>query len=97
MISSLMHSSACFNQHKFFCGSCGVSIASSQVNLISATGAQHENWGESNMAAESSSRTDTSNDMDPDNQKLPWTMNKIYQEEANKLIQEIISALRSCS
>ncbi|KAL3643770.1 hypothetical protein CASFOL_014585 [Castilleja foliolosa] len=100
----------------------------SQVNLISATGAQHENWGESNMAAESSSRTDTSNDMDPDNQKLPWTMNKsksvgtggdythclfniclstsptnyvgtawIYQEKANKLIQEIISALRSCS
>ncbi|KAL3618582.1 hypothetical protein CASFOL_037664 [Castilleja foliolosa] len=73
MISSLMHSSACFNQHKFFCGSCGVSIASSQVNLISATGAQHENWGESNMAAESSSRTDTSNDMDPDNQKV-WRL-----------------------
>ncbi|KAL3637150.1 TGACG-sequence-specific DNA-binding protein TGA-2.1 [Castilleja foliolosa] len=41
-----------------------------QVNLVSATGAQLENWGESNMAAESSSRTDTSNDMDLQNQKL---------------------------
>lgn len=34
-------------------------------NLVSASGAQHENWGESNMA-DSSSRTDTSTDMEHD-------------------------------
>ncbi|KAI3446579.1 hypothetical protein Pfo_003244 [Paulownia fortunei] len=37
----------------------------SQPNLVSASGAQHENWGESNMA-DSSSHTDTSTDGDPD-------------------------------
>lgn len=36
-----------------------------QPNLLSTSGGQHENWGESNMA-ESSSRTDTSTDVDPD-------------------------------
>ncbi|KAL1531159.1 TGACG-sequence-specific DNA-binding protein TGA-2.1 [Salvia divinorum] len=36
-----------------------------QPNLLSASRGQHENWGESNMA-ESSSRTDTSTDLDPD-------------------------------
>ncbi|GER50648.1 TGA transcription factor [Striga asiatica] len=38
---------------------------SSQLNLGSSSSARHENWGESNHA-ESSSRTDTSTDMDPD-------------------------------
>ncbi|CAA0815195.1 Transcription factor TGA6 [Striga hermonthica] len=37
----------------------------SQLNLGSSSSARHENWGESNHA-ESSSRTDTSTDMDPD-------------------------------
>lgn len=37
----------------------------SQPNLVSASGAQHENWGESNMA-DSSSHTETSTDVDPD-------------------------------
>ncbi|XP_057785467.1 transcription factor TGA2.2-like [Salvia miltiorrhiza] len=36
-----------------------------QPNLLSTSSGQHENWGESNMA-ESSSRTDTSTDLDPD-------------------------------
>ncbi|XP_047941877.1 transcription factor TGA2.2-like [Salvia hispanica] len=42
-----------------------------QPNLFSTSSGQHENWGESNMA-ESSSRTDTSTDLDPDdkNQKF---------------------------
>lgn len=42
-----------------------------QPNLLSTSSGQHENWGESNMA-ESSSRTDTSTDLDPDdkNQKV---------------------------
>lgn len=42
-----------------------------QPNLLSTSSGQHENWGESNMA-ESSSRTDTSTDVDPDdrNQKV---------------------------
>ncbi|KAH6817666.1 TGACG motif-binding factor 6 [Perilla frutescens var. frutescens] len=42
-----------------------------QPNQLLTSGGQHENWGESNMA-ESSSRTDTSTDMDPDdkNQKM---------------------------
>ncbi|CAI9099610.1 OLC1v1036459C1 [Oldenlandia corymbosa var. corymbosa] len=35
----------------------------SQPNIVSASGAHHENWGESNMA-DSSSRTDTSTDAD---------------------------------
>lgn len=35
----------------------------SQPNLVSASGAHHENWGEANMA-DSSSRTDTSTDGD---------------------------------
>lgn len=34
-------------------------------NLASVSGAQHVNWGESSMA-DSSSRTDTSTDMEPD-------------------------------
>lgn len=34
-------------------------------NLVSVSGAQHENWGESNLA-DSSSHTDTSTDMEPD-------------------------------
>ncbi|XP_042004421.1 transcription factor HBP-1b(c38)-like isoform X2 [Salvia splendens] len=36
-----------------------------QKNLVSVTGAQNENWRESNMA-DSSSHTETSTDMDPD-------------------------------
>ncbi|XP_041996952.1 TGACG-sequence-specific DNA-binding protein TGA-2.1-like [Salvia splendens] len=36
-----------------------------QPNLFSTSSGQHENWGESNMA-ESSSRMDTSTDLDPD-------------------------------
>ncbi|KAL8493778.1 hypothetical protein ACS0TY_024807 [Phlomoides rotata] len=44
-----------------------------QLNLVSTSGAQHENWGESNMA-ESSSRTDTSTDMDPDDKHQKFDM-----------------------
>ncbi|KAK6149057.1 hypothetical protein DH2020_016582 [Rehmannia glutinosa] len=44
-----------------------------QQNLVSASGAQHENWGESNMA-ESSSRTDTSTDVDPDDRNQKFEM-----------------------
>lgn len=42
-----------------------------QPNLLSTSSGQHENWGESNMA-ESSSGTNTSTDVDPDdrNQKV---------------------------
>lgn len=36
-----------------------------QQNLVSVTGAQDENWIDSNMA-DSSSHTETSTDMDPD-------------------------------
>ncbi|KAI3444330.1 hypothetical protein Pfo_000995 [Paulownia fortunei] len=45
----------------------------SQPNLVSASGAQHENWGESNMA-DSSSRTDTSTDVDPDDKNQKFEM-----------------------
>ncbi|KAL0453215.1 UNVERIFIED_CONTAM: TGACG-sequence-specific DNA-binding protein TGA-2.1 [Sesamum latifolium] len=44
-----------------------------QPNLISTSGAQHENWGESNMA-DSSSRTDTSTDVDPDDRNQKFEM-----------------------
>ncbi|KAK4412847.1 TGACG-sequence-specific DNA-binding protein TGA-2.1 [Sesamum alatum] len=44
-----------------------------QPNLISTSGAQHENWGESNMA-DSSSRTDTSTDVDPDDRHQKFEM-----------------------
>ncbi|XP_020549044.1 transcription factor TGA2.3 isoform X2 [Sesamum indicum] len=44
-----------------------------QPNLISMSGAQHENWGESNMA-DSSSRTDTSTDVDPDDRNQKFEM-----------------------
>lgn len=49
-----------------FLGSRAVQVQKgSQPNLVSTSGVQHENWGESNMA-DSSSHTDTSTDMDPD-------------------------------
>ncbi|KAK4485530.1 hypothetical protein RD792_008172, partial [Penstemon davidsonii] len=44
-----------------------------QMNHVSTSGAQHENWGESNMA-ESSSRTDTSTDMDPEDKNQRFEM-----------------------
>ncbi|XP_057770420.1 transcription factor HBP-1b(c38)-like isoform X2 [Salvia miltiorrhiza] len=42
-----------------------------QQNLVSATGAQDENWRESNMA-DSSSHTETSTDMDPDDKNYKF-------------------------
>ncbi|KAL7134243.1 hypothetical protein ABFS83_11G013500 [Erythranthe nasuta] len=41
-------------------------VQAQNPNLVTASGFQLENWGESNMAADSSSRTDTSTDADPD-------------------------------
>lgn len=50
-----------------------------QQNLVSASGAQHENWAESNMA-DSSSRTDTSGDMDADDRNQRVTcLNSFFQ------------------
>ncbi|KAL0428465.1 UNVERIFIED_CONTAM: TGACG-sequence-specific DNA-binding protein TGA-2.1 [Sesamum latifolium] len=49
-----------------FLGSQAVQLQKgSDPNAVMASGAQHENWGESNMA-DSSSRTDTSTDVDPE-------------------------------
>ncbi|KAL0316754.1 UNVERIFIED_CONTAM: TGACG-sequence-specific DNA-binding protein TGA-2.1 [Sesamum radiatum] len=49
-----------------FLGSQAVQLQKgSDLNVVMASGAQHENWGESNMA-DSSSRTDTSTDVDPE-------------------------------
>ncbi|KAL0334373.1 UNVERIFIED_CONTAM: TGACG-sequence-specific DNA-binding protein TGA-2.1 [Sesamum angustifolium] len=49
-----------------FLGSQAVQLQKgSDPNVVMASGAQHENWGESNMA-DSSSRTDTSTDVDPE-------------------------------
>ncbi|XP_022846300.1 transcription factor TGA2.2-like isoform X1 [Olea europaea var. sylvestris] len=42
-------------------------------NLVSVSGAQHANWGESSMA-DSSSRTDTSTDMEPDDKDQRFDM-----------------------
>ncbi|XP_075493254.1 transcription factor HBP-1b(c38)-like isoform X1 [Primulina tabacum] len=42
-------------------------------NIVSASNAQHENWGDSNMA-DSSSRTDTSTDAEPGDKNLQFEM-----------------------
>lgn len=59
-----MQSSASTNTN-FFRSGAGQVQKGMQKNLVSVTGAQNENWRESNMA-DSSSHTETSTDMDPD-------------------------------
>ncbi|KAL2228157.1 transcription factor TGA2.2 [Sesamum indicum] len=62
-----------------FLGSQAVQLQKgSDLNVVMATGAQHENWGESNMA-DSSSRTDTSTDVDPEDKNQ---MNEMGQSAA---------------
>ncbi|CAA3019201.1 Hypothetical predicted protein [Olea europaea subsp. europaea] len=51
----------------------GSQAIQSHLNPVSVSGAQHENWEESNRA-ESSSHTDTSTDVDPDEKNQQFEM-----------------------
>ncbi|XP_047943363.1 transcription factor TGA2.3-like isoform X2 [Salvia hispanica] len=63
--SGAFNMSSASTNANFFRSGAGQVQKGMQKNLVSVTGAQNENWRESNMA-DSSSHTETSTDMDPD-------------------------------
>ncbi|XP_041999538.1 transcription factor HBP-1b(c38)-like isoform X3 [Salvia splendens] len=63
--SGAFNMSSASTNANFFRSGAGQLQKGMQKNIVSVTGAQNENWRESNMA-DSSSHTETSTDMDPD-------------------------------